>query len=1003
MDNNSKKPRPAGNRPSPRGAANEIMNGRGAVLHGIDIINPQYRIEYASRPMLRRYGGLEGKTCYEVYMNRKKPCENCPATEAIKTMKPAEIEFEGRDGRHYIISAAPVKNKDGSVSAIETILDVTERVRREKEQERSKSALQASEKKFKSLIEASSDWVWEVDRNGIYTYASPKVKDLLGYEPEEVVGRTPFDLMPTDEAERIGEKFRDIMAALKPFNRLENVNLHKDGRRVVLETSGVPILDAGGNLLGYRGIDRDISERKKAEEKIEQLSFIVESVSEAVIMTNTDRDIVYANRAAERMLGYTAEEMLGSKASVFFEGVPGNPPNLADDVARQASLQPWEGEIFERRKDGTVFPIQLRMDVVRDKMDRVVGYVGVSQDITERRRAEDELRKFKTISDRANYGTAITDLEGNINYTNEAFALMHGYAPRELINKNLADLHTPEQISDVNRLNKLLLKEGSFAAREVWHKRKDDTVFPTLMNAAIIRNEDGLPLFMAATAVDITELKRAEEASRESEARYKTLYESSRDAIMMLTPEEGFFSGNPATLKMFACKDEEEFTTQTPADLSPEYQPDGSLSTVKAQQMMAVAMENGSNFFEWTHRRLNGENFFATVLLTRVELKGRSFLQATVRDITERKRVEEALRTSEERLRVIIDTVPGVVYTALPDEQSTTTFISANIEEMIGYSPKEMLDDPALWSRLIHPGDRERCWEKIIEHRIMKSPREIEYRMTHKDGRVVHVLDRATPILDDDGNILIIEGIMVDISERKKLQERVVQADKLSAIGEMVAGVAHELNNPLGIISGHIQLLLARVKDRPTRSRLKKMAAHVQRGTTIIQSLLSFSRKGELKLVAGNINETLEKALDNVRSEFPAGRIEVMKNLAEGLPPMKLDHHQMEIVFTNIIKNAFQTLIEAESKKELHLESFISNGTVTIRIRDNGPGAAPSVLANLFDPFFTTKKVGEGSGLGLSIAYGIVKKHGGTIHAASAKDGGLEIIVELPVNTAGRN
>jgi len=979
------------------------MNKRGAVLHGIDIINPQYRIEYASRPMLRRYGGLEGKTCYEVYMNRKKPCENCPATEAIKTMKPAEIEFEGRDGRHYIISASPVKNKDGSVSAIETILDVTERVRREKEQERSRITLQTSERRFKSLIEASSDWVWEVDRNGIYTYASPKVKDLLGYEPEEVVGKTPFDLMPPDEAERISEKFRDIMASRKPFDRLENVNLHKDGRLVVLETSGVPILVAGGNFLGYRGIDRDISERKKAEEKIEQLSFIVESISEAVIMTNTDRDIVYANRAAERMLGYTAEEMIGSKASVFFEGVPGNPPNLADDIARQASLQPWAGEIFERRKDGTVFPIQIRMDVVRDKMDRVVGYVGVSQNISQRKKAEDELRKFKTISDRASYGTAITDLESNFNYTNEAFALMHGYAPRELINKNLAALHTPEQISDVNRLIKLLLKEGSFAAREVWHKRKDDTVFPTLMNAAIIRSEDGLPLFMAVTAVDITELKRAEEASRESEARYKTLYESSRDAIMMLTPEEGFFSGNPATLKMFACKDEEEFTTQTPAGLSPKYQPDGSLSTVKSQQMMDIAMEKGSNFFEWTHRRLNGENFFATIMLTRVELRGRLFLQATVRDITERKRVEEALRASEERLRIIIDTVPGVVYTALPDEHSTTTFISANIEEMIGYSPKEMMDDPALWSRLIHPGDREHCWKKIGEYRKMKSPREIEYRMTHKDGQVVHVLDRATPILDDDGNILITEGIMVDISERKRLQERIVQADKLSAIGEMVAGVAHELNNPLGIISGHIQLLLTKVKDRPTRSRLKKMAAHVQRGTSIIQSLLSFSRKGELELVAGNINETIEKALDNVRSEFPVGKIEVIKNLAEGLPPMKLDHHQMEIVFTNIIKNAFQTLIEAESKKELHLESFISNGTISIRIKDNGPGAAPSVLANLFDPFFTTKKVGEGAGLGLSIAYGIVKKHGGTIQAANAKGGGLEIIVELPVNTAARD
>jgi len=131
---------------------------------------------------------------------------------------------------------------------------------------RAEEALRASEERFRALTESTSDWVWEVDVDGVYTYASPKVKDLLGYEPEEVIGKTPFDLMPPEEAKRIAEEFRAIVDSQRPFARLENTNLHKDGRLIVLDTSGEPFFDADGRLCGYRGIDRDITERKKLDQ-----------------------------------------------------------------------------------------------------------------------------------------------------------------------------------------------------------------------------------------------------------------------------------------------------------------------------------------------------------------------------------------------------------------------------------------------------------------------------------------------------------------------------------------------------------------------------------------------------------------------------------------------------------------------------------------------------------------------------------------------------------------
>src|SRR3972149_6777752 len=186
----------------------------------------------------------------------------------IKTEKPVligkTVEVEGlrKDGSRFLkeISLTGEKVK-GRWIFTAIMRDITERKRMEE-------ALHKSEERFKALTENTSDWIWEVDENAIYTYASPKIKELLGYEPEEVLGKKPFDLMLPDEAKRVEAEFEIIKEAQKPFSRLENKNVHKDGRLVVLETSGVPIFDTHRNFLGYRGIDREITERRNADEAL---------------------------------------------------------------------------------------------------------------------------------------------------------------------------------------------------------------------------------------------------------------------------------------------------------------------------------------------------------------------------------------------------------------------------------------------------------------------------------------------------------------------------------------------------------------------------------------------------------------------------------------------------------------------------------------------------------------------------------------------------------------
>ena len=200
--------------------------------------------------------------CYEVMHHKTAPCINegylCPLAEVKRTKKPVTVEHVHSDipnnTRLIQVFGYPILDNNGDVAQmIEYTMDITEQ----------KESLD----RFKAMTENTSDWIWEVDENAAYTYASPRVKDLLGYEPEELIGRTLFDLMPPEEAERVAKEFGRIAKDGMPFSRLENTNLHKDGHHVVLETSGVPILDANKHLRGYRGIDRDITVRKEIEER----------------------------------------------------------------------------------------------------------------------------------------------------------------------------------------------------------------------------------------------------------------------------------------------------------------------------------------------------------------------------------------------------------------------------------------------------------------------------------------------------------------------------------------------------------------------------------------------------------------------------------------------------------------------------------------------------------------------------------------------------------------
>jgi two-component system cell cycle sensor histidine kinase/response regulator CckA len=254
------------------------------------------------------------------------------------------------------------------------------------------NALFRSEQRFRSLIEAIPDWIWETDAEGRYTYASPTVKNLLGFEPTEVLGKRPRDFMLAEDAQRFGVQLMGFITRGEPFSGFQNRHVRKDGKVAVLETSGVPVFDDHGRLKGYRGIDRDVTTRKESEEELARLKMAVEQAVEAIVITEPDGTIVYVNPAFERITGYSREETYGKTPRVLKSDMHSAEfyHTLWETINRG---EVWSGHITNRRKDGTLYEEEMVITPVRDESSTIVNFVAVKRDMTKEMEMEHRLRQ----------------------------------------------------------------------------------------------------------------------------------------------------------------------------------------------------------------------------------------------------------------------------------------------------------------------------------------------------------------------------------------------------------------------------------------------------------------------------------------------------------------------------------------------------------------------------------------------------------------------------------
>ncbi|NIA52221.1 PAS domain-containing protein [Massilia sp. TW-1] len=399
------------------------------------------------------------------------------------------------------------------------------------------------------------------------------------------------------------------------------------------------------------------------------------------------------------------------------------------------------------------------------------------------------------------------------------------------------------------------------------------------------------------------------------------------------------------------------------------------------------------------------------------------------------------------RLQYLIDNTPAIIYATVPSGDFKMTFVSNNAYNVLGYRPEEMVADPNFWFDHIHPDDAPSIFSSLAQL-FVDGEKTYEYRFRTAGGEFLWMYDRLRLIYDDRGTPVEVIGSLTDITARKLMEQKqqlliarlseahdqLLQSEKMASIGQLAAGVAHEINNPIGFVNSNMGTLrhyvgtLLSVVDAYSDAVKKEapgspLAAQIEaigrkadlgylkediadlvsesmdglkRVKDIVQALKDFSHVGQMDWQYADVHSGIDTTLNIVANEIKY-KATVEKHYGK-LPEIKCLASQLNQVFMNLLVNAAQAI---QSKGVITIATGASEGWVWIRISDNGSGIAPENLKRVFEPFFTTKPVGSGTGLGLSLSYSIVNKHGGRIDVASKPGVGTVFTIRLPVVPPG--
>jgi PAS domain S-box-containing protein len=411
-------------------------------------------------------------------------------------------------------------------------------------------------------------------------------------------------------------------------------------------------------------------------------------------------------------------------------------------------------------------------------------------------------------------------------------------------------------------------------------------------------------------------------------------------------------------------------------------------------------------------RRRDGTEFPIEVSLSPLADSGATRVITVIRDVTERRRAEDArhelekVQAARAELSGLLRDLDAILWEAASPRRDVLTFVSGRVEEILGY-PLERWLEPGFWGSILHPDDRELVSPRSEAPLTPGERHELEYRLEARDGRTVRVRDSMRVVLPEEGGQTVrLRGVITDITEHRELEARLLQSQKMEAVGQLAGGIAHDFNNLLTVIAGYADRLLDRAEDDTTRLEVRQIREASDRATSLIGQLLAFSRRAPERVELVDPN-SLVRELEGMIARLIGEEITITVRTSPGLDVVKVDRRQLEQVVLNLVVNARDAMpnggeirIETapvEIDEDTARERGVAAGPyVMLIVSDTGTGMSEETLGRAFEPFFTTKPQGKGTGLGLSTAYGIIEAVGGYITIESELGRGTDVAVRLP-------
>lgn len=876
-----------------------------------------------------------------------------------------------------------------------------------KERRMTERALRESEARLRALIQTARDVVFTITPEGKFTSLNPAFEALTGWPTSDWIGKSFEELLFPEDVAKALDRINKVIAGAP--NIITELRIRTKVRGVIQAELIATRHLQNGELIELLGIARDITERKQSELVLKNKDALLSDAMDIARLgpwsfdlstsTFTFNDPFYSiyRTTAKEVGGYTMSSDEYIRRFVH----PDDAAFVALQIRNNLENPNWQQRHrLEHRviyPDGEIGYIESNMFVIKDEDGHTIKTRGVNQVVTERKKAEEELRqseeRYRALFETNPVPMLLYDPTSlTVLASNQAAVDLYGYARQELTSMKITDIYSPEDVAGLREY----LSENDISPRHsgVWrHRKKDGSII--LVDSTSQNFSHGGKIARLALLVNVTEKLQSEEELR----KLSRAVEQS-PASIIITDTKGNIEYVNSKFTALSGYTIEEIRGKNARVLKTEGTPQEEYKNL--WETIAAGKEWRGEFHS---KRKSGEYYWELASISPItDHKGTITHYLSVQeDVTGRKESEKALRESEERYRQFfeddltgdfISTVDGRILSCNPAFARIYGFES--VEEVLRTNADSLY--PAR-------DDRENFLKLLREKRKLEYHEEVA---TRRDGKTIYLVSNEIGIFNERDELVQIKGYIFDDTERRLLEEQLRQSQKMESIGTLAGGIAHDFNNILNNILGFVMQLkkysLDPVKVMKYSETIEKSAS---RGAELSAHLLSVSRRKKREETEFDVGALLNEITNLCSETFPRS-VTITKILEDNLLPVKGDRGSLYQVMLNLTVNARDAMpnggtltIEARNRRvgqEVNSRLFPTNSSrcIEIKVSDTGSGMSEAVREKIFDPFFTTKEQGKGTGLGLSIVYNIVKEHRGSIIVESEEGAGSAFTVYLP-------